>query len=69
MTIYLIQAQKKGGALCQPELSASRYASELRKQHLESRGMTVTITKYEVKTQGSNFNSISQSNGTTFKIG
>lgn len=69
MTIYLIQAQKQGGLFCQPELSASRYASELRKLQLEKQGMTVTIDKYEVKTQGVNFNSISQSTGLTFNIG
>ena len=71
MTIYLISARDKGAQVAfgyMPELSASRYAAELRKLQLEKEGLIAEISTYEVKTQGCNFNSIAQTGG-TFNIG
>lgn len=69
MRIYLISTREThDGFSYMPELTASRYAAELRKLQLEKEGYTVEINRYEVKTQGPNFNSISQTSQ-TFKIG
>ena len=67
MRIYLISTRDKGSSYMS-ELTASRYAAELRKQQLEKEGYTVDISRYEVKTQGPNINSISLTSR-TFKIG
>lgn len=69
MRIYLISTRDKGGFSFMPELTASRYAAEFRKQMLEEEGYTVDISRYEVKTQGPNFNSISLTSLRTIKIG
>lgn len=71
MTIYLISCRDRGAQQIfsyMPELTASRYAAELRRQHLEKEGLVAEISKYDVKTQGVNFNSIAQTSG-TFNIG
>lgn len=61
MTIYLITPIKPGPVFAQPELTASEYAAHERKKYLETAGYTATtISAYEVKTQGVNFNTIAQ---------
>lgn len=59
MTIYAITATK-GTETFMPELTCSAYMAQIRKEQLKKNGYLVNITQYEVKTQGKNFNTISQ---------
>lgn len=61
MKIYMIRAKDRGQKVFDymPELTASEWAAKERKKLLE-KDFDVTIDEFEVKTQGSNFHSISQ---------
>ena len=64
----MIQAREKGKVLnYTPELTASEYAAKLRVRQLSESGYEVRMLAYEVKTQGTNFDSIAQP-GKTFKM-
>lgn len=61
MIVYTITAVQIGkNTDFYPELTCSEYVARIRKEQLEKNGYIANITQYEVKTQGKNFNSISQ---------